>query len=775
MPKHVYRPIVQWILRHRVRLALACCRCFKACLRPSQTVQAKRGFSLIEVAFVLVILSVLFVPIVQNMNRDNELADALLRDVESQNASTETIQDALTNVGKKRYLIEKVGRQLLSRGSQGYFITAHFSEPALILGNTLGTVPKTVFFDQNNAFVLKQYQQTTPSTVYLKSSNNQLVPLFNYAWNLENLSSNTSQQGVSSTAKGYFLVGAKLKLYDVNSLQVSNTLRSVASLQQLAELATNAHLKNTTLLQQAQQEANNNFRMPGKNSVMVNFTLDLSEGSCLAPAMKPYNPRNLLPSWSSLSLMSHDTGNGRLCSPYLAARTGNWNNASRNQDDYDIYNNDGVSQLFWDSNTRVQPQLTSVNGVAIGRVAQSTGEAFPATTNITLLKPNLLPTDNFPEGDFDYASLNAIRCGNRSDVNKYNWIQSSYLQLNYPFITPPQLSCDVTGQSPQFIKVKAFSGNGEFVVEPARMAISAGYSTILHPTQGDLFGTFEPQEYVSGSELARSSTFMSIFEMMRNTDASTQAHISLSVNNHQSGANGNRTGTLMYPTSTTLSTVAALYPAPDGKLAEVMRNLYGVNRMTNTAHLVGKQDFDLVNSINQFNAYRRQRAVINCQQKEPTTTNCYSIDSQYKYRYYSHFFNVVWYMSDGSANLPNGNGAPIASWNSGLLNYNQLRTVLEDNANGAFSTETTTIIVYPKIHAGMGAANSLKARIDGIVQQLKDCGKDVHAYQVNNIAEAEYLIQNTIVPMIDDHIVEEVPAENTFYNVPKDVDSGAYN
>ena len=716
----------------------------------------QRAFSLIEVGFVLVILSVLFIPLVQNMNKGNEVADSLLRDVEVMSASTETIQDALSNRGKKRYLIEKIGRQLLSRGSQGYFIATDFSDASLIPGDTLAPLPRSVFFNQNNELILTQYQQSPPSTVYLKSNTNEFVPLFNYAWQLQNLSSNTNGSSESSTAKGYYLIGAKLKLYDVNSLQATSTLRSVTSLEQLAEFSTNANLKNPTLLQQTQQAADNNLRMPGKNTVMVNFTMDLSEGTCLAPAMKSYNPRNILPAWSTLGLMSQDTGNGRLCSPYLAARNGNWNNGSRNANDYDIYNNDGISQLFWDANDRNQPQTVDANSVAIGQTTQNIAEAFPAGSTLQLLRPDLVANSNFPEGDFDYQGLNAVRCANRYNTAKYDWITSAYTQLNYPFITPPQLNCDVAGQSPQFIKVRGITGNGQFVVEPTRMAISARYSSLLHPTQGDLFGAFEPHEYIAGVELARSTVFMTIFEMIKNTDASTQAHISLSLNNHQGGSYANNTGNLMYPTANS-RTVAALYSAPDGKLAEVMRHLYSVNRRTSFEHLTGKSNFDLANALQKLNAYRKQRAVTNCQQAEPNATDCGSVDKQYVHRYYSHFFNIILLTRDATPN------------------NTQLQQIMEDNASGAFSTETTTIFIYPSVHAGMWGPGSLKSRVDDIVQRLKNSGHDAHSYSIGNVASAEYLVKNTIVPMIDNHIIQEVAAENTFYNVERDMESGAYN
>jgi prepilin-type N-terminal cleavage/methylation domain-containing protein len=747
-----------------------------------------RGFSLIEVAFVMMILGVLFVPIVNRMNQDNELADALLRDVEAGTAATTSVQDALSNPGKKRFIIEKLARQMLARGASGYFIAANFSDVPAILGSTLPTVPRSTFFNADEEFILSRYAPTNVNTLFLKTSDNQVVPLFSYRWELENISNNLNNPQSTSMAQGYYYISAKLVVLDVDSSQAYGNVRSVAPREELLTLTTNAHLKNDTLLQQAQQDSNNTFGAPGRNSVMVNFTLDLSEGSCYYNAAKEYNPRNVYPSWSGLDMISYQNpSGGRVCAPYFAPQYYTMDSGSRNTQDYDIYYNNGENNLFWRKWNHKRTETADIDAFAIGRIAQTYGEACSTRQNVKMLKPNFFPdtnpmtpedTDTFPEGDLDYQAVNSIRCANYNAKNAY--ISANYAQLIYPVYTPAQQSCNPSGSSSYLIKVKSPSSSGEFVVEPIRMALAANYDTVRHQSQGALFGYLEPHQYISGAEYARSGALMAIFNMMQNRDASSQAHISLSINNHEGGATGNNTGNIMFPNVVfppgTRRNVAPLYNSPDGTFNNVMQHLYSVNRRTSTPHLTGQRDFSLVNSLNKFNEYRKRLAMDNCKLTDPLLTDveCGTIDQQQAHRFYSHFFNIIFYMSDGTLNAHSVSNNNSRSWNSSVLNSTQIRTAMQDSINGAFTSDTTTLIIFPSVHAGMSGGYSLRDHFSQLTASLRNSGIDVRAYEVENLQDIENLMLETIVPLVDDYIVESVPAENAFYKIRRDIDAKAY-
>jgi|GEM_PF-5413720 len=738
--------------------------------------QRASAFTLMEVAFVMLIFGVLVLPVVTQQNQFNGYQNMGLQDLSDAGISSIEIAEVLKLEGRRKALINETSKIMMQQGSMGRYTDANISsyDDLFNLANTFNT--GNFYNARSKEFNLTNH--TTPMrTFYMAGSDGRFVPLFNYQWRFEN---NANLNPSTTMTDGSILMSTIIMIYEVNNASVANDSVTIPSGRLIDSITTNSTLQDATAILEAKS-------FIGGSKVLVNLTIDLSETTCFSPATKSHNARNDYTPWTTLNSIAAFTSNGSeggyLCAPYLnsSPNVGTFSSGTLRTYEYDIYANNGSNRVFIHENTtpagsRSTPVTVLADMIARPKVG-GTYDTFGPTQTLTYRVPHTSNSMPFPEGDLSSEALNTIRCNALSDPAK-NIFDLGFPKIPTPLLTAVEIPFMTCGGIPStqysrfFVENRGVGGDPNTTIarEAARMPFITNYSGVNHPQAGG-FDNREPHRYISGAEMARSMAFTSIFDMRG--DATLRDNVEVTtILNHGGGASGTRTTAHVIPNAG--AAVGATLDSANNATREVLRHLYSINRPNAWSHLPAGGDLNLTSALRAWNETMKGKAVNLCQSRG--VSGCGNDDVWIHHDPYKMHVNIMLItgdLTDRSENSTVTNHTAILANMNSIVNNNVLTTIMADTRNGAFPSNTRHIIVYVN-DAFKSGSDGVANRLEQLATYARTRGLDVKAYGVSDMFDYQELFQTRIMPILKEKISTPT-GEDKMYSITSELRSNTWN
>jgi len=368
------------------------------------------------------------------------------------------------------------------------------------------------------------------------------------------------------------------------------------------------------------------------------------------------------------------------------------------------------------------------------------------------------------------------------------------------------------GFSRFWIRQNAGNYGGEVftTVEAARMAISGNlgpigattawndtaYSTqkfwansaarTMETVWSDDDKAVEEQRWISGVEFQRSAALITMFRLLdQSNDYKQRFEVSLMLNNPGQTTEGssanNPTTYVPYPDATNLPynptwvqklTKATIRDATQAQFKEVMKHLYGMNRLlgsvsppsgfgspftnagtANYRHLANLGRFDVKKSIEDFRRMLTETAQLKCQQDLgltlglPAGTPCNNADEWSKHLGYDHYVNIIYFPSDMSGNSSSSRFNPSKNNSNGELN-----TAAADNLKKDLGIMNDPTSMIPEFGASItritDAFDPANDPFEDKITYVLVVHKDQHDYLKERVRCLEDLMRNRNVPFV---------------------------